>query len=88
MPVIDRGRVVAPLRNKLFPKGTFVRGLKASTYIDGKYVCMETYSKEKTRGTGVDLTIVRERFGVNTSQALSLSLHLVAEAIRAGRFAV
>lgn len=42
-----------------------------------------TYAKEKTRILLADMTLVREHFGANNSEALRLALHLTANAIRA-----
>lgn len=64
------------------------RSLRASTRIGGKNIDVETYSPAKSARLLEDLTLVRKHFGLTASEALRISLQLVATSIREGKFSV
>ena len=57
--------------------------LRLSTNMDGQKISLDLGRKAKADAALADVTLIREHFGVNTSEALRVSLHLTANAIRA-----
>jgi hypothetical protein len=61
------------------------RGIHFHTKIAGRQYDAETYSTAKSKLLLDDMTLVRQRFGLNVSEAIRVAIHLTAEAIRANK---
>jgi hypothetical protein len=80
--IVDGGREFSALQHRCGVNRPSLRGLKISTRIEGRKVDLELYSPIKVKATAADLALVQEHFGLNMSEALNVSLHLTANAIR------
>lgn len=65
-----------------------IKGLRVTSRFEGRKVDMELYNRKKVLATQADLALVQETLGLNMSEACQVSVHLVANAIRAGRMSL
>ena len=92
MPIIDNGRRIqlTPTKHasRKPPRGDHKEGwAQRLYYADTKNVRARAsvYGVDAVKDFEEKLALVREHYGVNVSDALRISLHLAAKAIRANR---